>query len=81
MKEKKTKIGEQFLRIGQVIRSDKALLSESCKSLILQDFSTLLQEFFELSSPLTMDLSCENGTYHVQIQFDAERIKKFNVLK
>lgn len=81
MKHKKIKIGEQFLRIGQVIQSDKAVISDSCKSLVLQDFTTLLSEYFEISSPLEMDIVCENGIYRVQIRFDAERVKKFNVLK
>ena len=81
MKEKKTKIGEQFLRIGQIIQSDKAVMSDGCQALVLQDFSTLLNEYFELSSPVGMEISCQNGVYHVKIQFDADRVKKFNVLK
>ena len=81
MKDKKTKIGEQFLRIGQVIQSDKAIMSEGCQALVLQDFSVLLNEYFELSSPVKMEITCQNGVYRVQIQFDADRVKKFNVLK
>lgn len=81
MKEKKTKIGEQFLRIGQVIQADKAIMSDGCQALVLQDFSTLLNEYFELSSPVNMEITCQKGIYRVQIKFDADRVKKFNVLK
>jgi hypothetical protein len=28
-----------------------------------------------------MEILCENGRYSVQLQFKAQRIKKFNVLK
>ncbi len=81
MKERKTKTGEQFLRIGQVIRADKSVMSDGCKALILQDFARLLNEYFELASLPQMEIVCENGVYRVCVRFDADRVKKFNVLK
>lgn len=81
MREKKTRTGEQFFRIEQVIQSDKSVMSEGCKSLVLQDFARTFEEYFELSSFPEMQIECKNGVYDVQIRFSADRVKKFNVLK
>ena len=56
-------------------------MSEGCKALILQDFAEKFNEYFELIGLPRMELTCQNGIYGVRLTFDAERIKKFNVLK
>ena len=76
MKEK-----EQLLRVTNIIQSDKAVLSDACKALILQDFSEKFNEYFDLLGLPRVEVIRKNGVYAVTIAFEAERIKKFNVLK
>lgn len=68
-------------RINDVIQADKSVMSEACKTLVLQDFSEKFNEYFELVGLPRMELNCKNGIYSVSLHFEAERIKKFNVLK
>ena len=70
-----------FTRINSVIQADKSVLSEACKALVLQDLAEKLDEYFDLNGLPIMDIHCQNGTYYVCLNFQAERIKKFNVLK
>lgn len=70
-----------FTRVNNVIQADKAVMSEACKALVLQDFAEKFNEYFDLIGLPRMELACKNGVYSVEISFEAERIKKFNVLK
>jgi len=72
---------ENFTRMNRVLQADKSVMSEGCKALVLQDFAEKFNEYFDLIGLPRMELSCRNGTYFVQVSFEAERIKKFNVLK
>ena len=76
-----TKALEEFKRVNDVIQGDKSLMSDACKSLVLQDFAEKFNEYFDLIGLPRMELSCRNGEYTVNVSFHAERIKKFNVLK
>ncbi len=76
--EKKTR---EFARLSSVIQADKAVMSEGCKALVLQDLAEKLDEYFDVNGLPQMDIHCQNGTYYVSLNFQAERIKKFNVLK
>ena len=78
---RKEKKEEQLRRANDVICADKALMSEACKALVLQDFAEKFNEYFDLTGLPRMEISCKNGTYVVMLGFEAERIKKFNVLK
>lgn len=75
------KIIDEFTRVNNVIQADKAVMSEACKALVLQDFAEKFNEYFDLIGLPRMEVSCKNGVYSVGISFEAERIKKFNVLK
>ena len=70
-----------FNRVNDVIQADKSVMSDACKALVLQDFAEKFNEYFDLIGLPRMQLNCKNGIYTVQITFEAERIKKFNVLK
>ena len=70
-----------FIRINNVIQADKSVMSDACKALVLQDFAEKFNEYFDLMGLPRMELSCKNGIYTVLLSFEAERIKKFNVLK
>lgn len=72
---------DDFKRINNVIQADKSVMSEACKALVLQDFAEKFNEYFDLTGLPRMELLCKNGTYYVNVAFEAERIKKFNVLK
>ena len=72
---------DDFTRINNVIQADKSVMSDACKALVLQDFAEKFNEYFDLIGLPRMELSCKNGTYTVQLSFQAERIKKFKVLK
>ena len=70
-----------YKRVNDVIQADKSVMSEVCKTLVLQDLSDKFGEYFELNSLPKMVITNKNGRYQVEISFEAERIKKFNVLK
>ncbi len=70
-----------FTRISNVIQADKSVMSDGCKALVLQDFAEKFNEYFDLMGLPRMNISCKNGIYTVSIAFEAERIKKFNILK
>ena len=72
---------DEFTRISNVIQADKAVMSEACKALVLQDFAEKFNEYFDLIGLPRMEITCKHGAYTVGISFEAERIKKFNVLK
>ena len=72
---------DDFTRVNNMIQADKSVMSEACKALVLQDFSEKFNEYFDLIGLPRLELTCKNGTYIVRVAFEAERIKKFNVLK
>ncbi len=72
---------EQFTRLNNVIQADKSVMSDACKTLVLKDFADEFAQYFDLIGLPRMELACKNGIYTVSIMFEAERIKKFNVLK
>ncbi len=73
-------IREEFLRANHVLQADKSVMSDACKALVLQDFAEKFNEYFDLIGLPRMELSCQNGIYTVGLKFQADRIKKFNVL-
>lgn len=74
-------ISEDMQRINNVLQADKSVMTDACKALVLQDFSDKFNEYFDLIGLPRMELTCKNGIYSVNLSFEAERIKKFNVLK
>ncbi len=72
---------QEYARLHSVIQADKSVMSDACKTLVLNDFANKFNEYFDLIGLPKMQLTCKNGVYTVDITFDAERIKKFFVLK
>lgn len=72
---------DDFTRVNNVLQADKSVMSDGCKALVLQDFADKFNEYFDLIGLPRMELTCKNGIYTVKLVFEAERIKKFNVLK
>lgn len=75
------KNANDIARIRSVLQADKSVMSEACEALVLRDFAEKFNEYFHLNGLPKMQISCVNGKYKVDIQFEAENIKKFNVLK
>ena len=73
--------GREVRRVFEVIQSDKAEMSDGCKALIEQDLTRKFLEYFDLVGGVNMQVVCNNGVYQVSVAFEAERVKKFNVLK
>ena len=72
---------DDFMRVNNVIQADKSVMNDACKALVLQDFAEKFNEYFDVNGLPEMQLTCKNGIYRVAVEFEAERIKKFNVLK
>ena len=70
-----------FDRVHNVIQADKSVMSDACKALVLQDFAEKCNEYFDMMGLPRMEITRKNGIYTVSVTFEAERIKKFNVLK
>lgn len=71
----------EYARLHNVIQADKSVMSDACKTLVLNDFANKFNEYFDVIGLPKMQIVCKNGTYTIDITFDAERIKKFFVLK
>ena len=74
-------VKDSFARMNGVIQADKAVMSDGCKTLVIKDVAAKLDEYFELNGLPEMAVVYEDGVYSVRIDFKAERIKKFNVLR
>ena len=78
---KKIEYTENFEQANRIIEGEKAVLSDGCRGLILQDLSATLSRYFELSSVPEMRLMPAEKGFVVSLEFSAAMIKKFNVLK
>lgn len=72
---------DRYTRISNVLQTDKSVMSEACKALVLQDFSEKFRDYFDLVGLPRLEMERKNGVYQISVSFEAERIKKFNVLK
>ena len=75
------RVSDSYARASEVLQSGKSALTESCKQLIIKDVTKKLSEYFEVKDLPSMEIVCENGVYSVRLSFQAERVKKFNVLR
>ena len=74
-------LAEEFRRVQKVIQADKSVMSDACKSLVLQDFAEKFNEYFDIIGLPRMEITCKNGTFTINVAFQAEGIKKFNILR
>ena len=72
---------EEFARIYGVLQADKAPMGEGCKTLVVQDLAEKFSQYFDLIDLPKMTVQEGRGKLTVSITFEAERVKKFNVLK
>ena len=72
---------DDYQRAHSVVQADKAVMSDACKALVLQDFTEKFLEYFEVNGLPKMEIYVNEGEYRVDIKFSAVCIKKFHVLK
>ncbi|MBQ9118259.1 MAG: hypothetical protein IJY11_03545 [Clostridia bacterium] len=72
---------EEFNRVYGVLQADKAPIGEGCKALVAQDLAEKFSQYFDLIDLPEMTVREERGKIFVTVTFEAERVKKFNVLK
>ena len=72
---------EEFDRIYGILQADKAPIGEGCKALVLQDLAEKLSQYFDLLELPKMQIKEGRGKLLITLSFEAERVKKFNVLK
>jgi hypothetical protein len=81
MREKIKRTREDYARVNNVLNTDKSVMSDGCKMLVLQDFAKKFNEYFELLGLPNMEIVIGDSGYVVTVTFLADRVKKFNVLK
>ena len=72
---------QDYFRGEILLKGDRAVMSEGCKQLILQDVTEKMQEFFAISSTPEMTVERVEKELLITIRFRAESLKKFNVLR
>lgn len=67
-------------RANSVIGMDKKGMSDECRKMVVRDFTHIAREYFDLKTPLAIEISDKDGEYSVQINFKADRVKTFYIL-
>ena len=70
-----------YARTNLVVGAEKSAMSEDCKKIALRDFTRVAQEYFDLKTPVFMEVTAEAGEYAVSLNFKADRVKTFYLLK
>ncbi len=66
-----------FSRVSAVLGGEKGGMKEECKRVALYDLTRVVREYFDLKTPVEMEISQDKGVYSVQITFTADRVKEF----
>ncbi len=72
--------GEELRRLEDLLRRDKAMISEECEAAAVRDFAHVAQEYFDLDGRVEFSLREEKGGGVVTISFRIVRVKNFTVL-
>ena len=66
-------------RMREMLTMDKVGIKEGFSTALTNDVSRLLGDYFELISPVNVDVvQGEGGAYKIQIDASASRIKQFD---
>ena len=71
---------EELRRLEDLLRRDKAMISEECEAAAVRDFAHVAQEYFDLDGRVDFSLREEKGGGVVTISFRIVRVKNFTVL-
>ena len=71
---------EELRRLEDLLRRDKAVISEECEAAAVRDFAHVAQEYFDLDGRVSFSLRGEKGGRAVTLTFRITRVKNFTVL-
>ena len=71
---------EELRRLEDLLRRDKAVISEECEAAAGRDFAHVAQEYFDLDGRVSFSLREEKGGSVVTLTFRITRVKNFTVL-
>ena len=74
-------MGKKFDRAYGVLQTDKRLMDEGSRALMMKDVERKLSEYFELLGEPALEITQRQGKYFITISLCAERIKHFQVLR
>lgn len=71
---------EELRRLEDLLRRDKAVISEECEAAAVRDFAHVAQEYFDLDGRVSFSLREEKVGSVVTLTFRITRVKNFTVL-
>ena len=71
---------EELRRLENLLRRDKAVISEDCEAAAVRDFAHVAQEYFDLDGRVSFSLQEEKNGALVTLTFRITRVKNFTVL-
>ena len=72
---------EELSRLENLLRRDKAVITEECEAAAVRDFAHVAQEYFDLDGRVSFSLREEKNGAVVTLTFRIVRVKNFTVLQ
>lgn len=71
---------DELRRLEDLLRRDKAVISDEVEAAAVRDFARIAQEYFDLDGRVSFSLREEKGGGLVTLTFRITRVKNFTVL-
>ncbi len=71
---------DELRRLEDLLRRDKAVISDEVEAAAVRDFARVAQEYFDLDGRVSFSLREEKGGGLVTLTFRITRVKNFTVL-
>ena len=68
-------------RLENLLRRDKAVISEECEEAAVRDFAHVAEEYFELDGEMGFSVREDRGKTFVTVSFRVSRVKNFTRLR
>lgn len=68
-------------RLENLLRRDKAVISEECEEAAVRDFAHVADEYFELDGEMGFSVREDRGKTLVTVSFRVTRVKNFTRLR
>lgn len=68
-------------RLENLLRRDKAVISEECEEAAVRDFAHVAEEYFELDGEMGFSVREDRGKTLVTVSFRVSRVKNFTCLR
>ncbi len=68
-------------RLENLLRRDKAVISEECEEAAVRDFAHVAEEYFELDGEMGFSVREDRGKTLVTVSFRVTRVKNFTRLR